>query len=59
MLCYMQIYPRSQRAFALFYFTGSDAYNRGVRYYASKNGYALDDKVSRQLRVCARSMPRL
>lgn len=41
----VQIYPREQRAFALFYFTGSDAYNRGVRYYASKNGFALDDKV--------------
>jgi hypothetical protein len=56
----VQVYPRSQRAFALFYFTGSDSYNRGVRYYVSKNGYALDDKVRCCFpvsfgRVCMRS----
>eukprot|EP01032_Pedospumella_encystans_P013614 gene13614-15664_t len=40
----IKVYPRHQKAFALFYFTGSDAFNRGVRFYAARNSLALDDK---------------
>ena len=37
----IKIYPRSQLAFALLYFTGSAHFNRSMRLFASKKGYSL------------------
>ena len=48
----IKVYPPEQYAFALLYFTGSDHFNRSMRYYAKKlgwegnrrQGYSLSDK---------------
>jgi len=39
----IKVYPRSQYAFALLYFTGSDYFNRSMRRYAELKGYSLSD----------------
>lgn len=39
----IKIYPREQYGFAVLYFTGSDHFNRSMRLFAKKKGYALDD----------------
>eukprot|EP01080_Neovahlkampfia_damariscottae_P007078 gene7078-11241_t len=40
----IKVYPKDQYAFALLYFTGSNYFNRSMRYYAEKKGYSLGDK---------------
>ena len=40
----IKVYPSNQYAFALLYFTGSNYFNRSMRYYADKKGYSLGDK---------------
>ena len=40
----IKIYPRSQLAFAMLYFTGSAHFNRSMRLFASKKGYSLSDE---------------
>ena len=35
----IKVYPAQQYAFALLYFTGSDHFNRSMRYYAKKVGW--------------------
>jgi hypothetical protein len=39
----IKIYPASSFAFALLYFTGSDHFNRSMRFYAKKQGWTLSD----------------
>jgi DNA polymerase/3'-5' exonuclease PolX len=40
----IKVYPADQFAAAQLYFTGSEYFNRAVRFYAKKNGYHLGDK---------------
>ena len=40
----IKVYPRSQLAFAMLYFTGSAHFNRSMRLFASKKGYSLSDE---------------
>jgi DNA polymerase/3'-5' exonuclease PolX len=40
----IKLYPPSQFAFALLYFTGSDYFNRSMRLYAQQRGLGLSDK---------------
>jgi DNA polymerase lambda len=40
----IKVYPKNQYAFALLYFTGSNYFNRSMRYYAEKKGFSLGDK---------------
>ncbi|CAM9148916.1 unnamed protein product, partial [Phaeothamnion confervicola] len=51
-----QVYPQQQFAFALLYFTGSDYFNRSMRFFAKVRGLTLSDKglaiVLRQQRKC-------
>lgn len=39
----VQAYPVCEYAFALLYFTGSDHFNRSMRWYAKKLGLSLSD----------------
>lgn len=40
----IKTYPRSMKAFATLYFTGSDHFNRSMRLYAKRRGFQLSDK---------------
>lgn len=40
----LKVYPRSMYSTALLYFTGSDHFNRSMRYHAGKNGFRLSDR---------------
>jgi DNA polymerase/3'-5' exonuclease PolX len=40
----LQVYPRSMTACAMLYFTGSDYFNRSMRWYAGRKGMTLSDK---------------
>ncbi|KAJ8614562.1 hypothetical protein CTAYLR_004075 [Chrysophaeum taylorii] len=40
----IKVYDPAQLPFALLYFTGSDHFNRSMRYYAKKIGYSLSDQ---------------
>ncbi|KAG5184292.1 hypothetical protein JKP88DRAFT_354458 [Tribonema minus] len=40
----IKVYPRSLSAFAMLYFTGSDYFNRSMRFHAIKMGRCLSDK---------------
>ena len=39
----IKVYPRPMFPFALLYFTGSDHFNRSMRWYAKKSGWSLSD----------------
>jgi len=39
----LKVYPREQFAFAILYFTGSDHFNRSMRWYAHRKGLTLSD----------------
>ena len=39
----IKVYPRPMFPFALLYFTGSDHFNRSMRWYAKKSGWTLSD----------------
>ena len=39
----IKVYPFKQFAFAVMYFTGSDHFNRSMRYYAKQKGWTLSD----------------
>ena len=39
----IKVYPPSEYAYALLYFTGSDHFNRSMRHYAKQRGYSLSD----------------
>lgn len=48
----IKVYPAAHFPFALLYFTGSDHFNRSMRFYAKKNGWTLSDHgLSRAVRV--------
>lgn len=40
----IKVYPISQYAFAVLYFTGSDNFNRSMRLYARRKGWSLSDQ---------------
>ncbi len=45
-LCFffvLQVYPAPHFAFALLYFTGSDHFNRSMRWFANRKGFTLSD----------------
>jgi len=44
----LKVYPRIQFAFAILYFTGSDHFNRSMRWYAHKKGLSLSDNGLRR-----------
>jgi len=47
----LKVYPRENFAFAILYFTGSDHFNRSMRWYAHKMGLTLSDHgLSRAIR---------
>eukprot|EP00516_Mucochytrium_quahogii_P003258 CAMPEP_0203750548 /NCGR_PEP_ID=MMETSP0098-20131031/4766_1 /ASSEMBLY_ACC=CAM_ASM_000208 /TAXON_ID=96639 /ORGANISM=" , Strain NY0313808BC1" /LENGTH=569 /DNA_ID=CAMNT_0050639903 /DNA_START=121 /DNA_END=1830 /DNA_ORIENTATION=+ len=39
----IKVYPAKNFGFAMLYFTGSDHFNRSMRYYAKVSGYSMDD----------------
>ena len=39
----LKVYPVAQFPFALLYFTGSDHFNRSMRFYAKKKHWTLSD----------------
>ena len=39
----LKVYPPQEYAYALLYFTGSDHFNRSMRYFAKAKGYSLSD----------------
>ena len=47
----MKIYPSDQYGFALLYFTGSDYFNRSMRFFARKKGYSLSDHALQLVKV--------
>ena len=46
---YVKVYAPQHYACALLYFTGSDHFNRSMRYYAKLKGYTLCDKGLRRV----------
>mmetsp|Transcript_28070 Transcript_28070/g.38967 ORF Transcript_28070/g.38967 Transcript_28070/m.38967 type:complete len:759 (+) Transcript_28070:132-2408(+) len=48
----LKVYPREHFAFAILYFTGSDHFNRSMRWYAHRKGLSLSDHgLSKAIRV--------
>merc|ERR1711918_174516 len=39
----IKAYPRDELPFAMLYFTGSDHFNRSMRWHAKKSGYTMSD----------------
>ena len=46
----IKIYPREQYGTAILYFTGSDYFNRSMRYLAQQKGYSLTDDALRKVK---------
>ena len=49
----IKTYPKSMYPFALSYFTGSDHWNRSIRYFAKKKGFSLSDQGLVAEKQCA------
>ncbi|KAG2520437.1 hypothetical protein JM16_006698 [Phytophthora kernoviae] len=48
----IKVYPRRFFSFATLHFTGSDHFNRSMRFFANKNGWNLSDRaLTRVMRV--------
>lgn len=45
----IKVYPIEEYPFALLYFTGSNYFNRSMRFFCKKKGYSLSDKCIRKV----------